>query len=389
MFSSRVPADLTTNRITSTLQRLRAAGIELVDLTESNPTRAGFEYPRELLSTLADPRALVYDPHPFGLPQARAAVSADYKRRGTAVDSDRIVLTASTSEAYSLLFKLLCDAGDAVLVPRPSYPLFEHLTRFESVTMIPYDLEYQGRWSIDLESVRRALTPGIRAVLLVNPNNPTGSFVKRDEVETIAALCAPGVAMIGDEVFADYPLTSPIPAAATVFSQDRALAFSLGGLSKSVGLPQFKLAWIAVGGPAELVQGALERLELLCDTYLSVATAVQIAADRLLSTGASVREQILARVTANYADLMRAVAAVPSCRVLDAEAGWYAILQVPATRSEEALIVELMEEDRLYVQPGYFFDFVREAFVVVSLLPPPAVFAEAISRLLRRVDAEP
>jgi alanine-synthesizing transaminase len=305
-FSARLPAERSSNRLTRAVQQARAEARTLLDLTESNPTRAGFKYPSDLLAPFADARGLTYQPCPPGLLDARQAISRDYARRGTSVAADRIVLTASTSEAYSMLFKLLADAGDEVLVPRPSYPLFDHLTRLDLVTASPYDLEYHGAWSIDISSVERALTPRTRALLLVSPNNPTGSFVAARELERLAALCASGgVAIIADEVFADYELR-PGAAAGAGFAMDcrHALAFSLGGLSKSAGLPQAKLAWIAAGGPDAVVAEALERLEIICDTYLSVSTAVQLAASHLLERAPAIRAQIQSRIAANYRQLV-------------------------------------------------------------------------------------
>jgi alanine-synthesizing transaminase len=386
MFSSRTPPHLTPNRLTQAVLELQRQGRPVIDLTESNPTRAGFEYPPDLLAPLADARGLAYQPRPFGLVEARRAVAKEYARRGISVPADRVVLTASTSEAYSLLFKLLADPGDDVLVPRPSYPLFEHLTRLDGLSVQPYNLEYHGVWSIEMTSVEHALTPRTRALLVVNPNNPTGSFVKRDEVARLVQLCAERrIALIADEVFADYELE---PEAASnggrVMEQEEALVFSLGGLSKSVGLPQVKLGWIAVAGPAALVDGALERLELVCDTYLSVSTPVQAAAAELLERGSPVRAQIRARVTANYRRLVERNAAAPACRVLRSEGGWYAVVQVPTLRSEEELVLDLLLSDGVLAHPGYFFDFPRESYLVVSLLVPEAEFSEGVERLLSR-----
>jgi hypothetical protein len=320
-------------------------------------------------------------------------VAADFARRGVSVGPDRVVVTASTSEAYSLLFKLLCDPGDVVLAPRPSYPLVEHLTRLDSVSVEPYELEWQDAWAVDVDGLARALAPRhgtsrVRAVIVVSPNNPTGSRLKAGELERVAALCrAHGLALVGDEVFADYPLGRNGPAPASVLVQDEALTFGLGGLSKSAGLPQVKFGWIGVGGPGPLVREALDRLEVICDAYLSVATPVQAAAPALMEAGAAVRVQIGERVGRNYAALLALAAAHPSCRVLPAEAGWYAVVRVPATRSEEDLVVELLERERVLVHPGYFFDFPHEAFLVVSLLPEPDLFSSAVARTLRFADA--
>ncbi len=388
MFSKRTPGDLRPNRLALAVENRQRSGRPIVDLTESNPTRAGFIYPPDLLAPLADPRGLGYEPRPFGLPAARAAVAADYARRGVDVAAERIVLTASTSEAYSLLFKLLCDPGDEVLVPRPSYPLFDHLTRLDGVAAQPYDLEYHGAWSIDVASVERALTPRTRALLIVSPNNPTGSFVSQAELDRLAGICAAReVVLIADEVFADYELApGAARAAGRVLDRRDGLAFSFGGLSKSAGLPQVKLGWIAAAGDDAVVERALRRLELVCDTYLSVSTPVQIAAAELILRGAAVRAQIQARVAANYRQLTTEVSAAPACRVLAAAGGWYGVLQVPTRGPEEDVVVDLVDREGLVTHPGYFFDFPRESYLIVSLLVPEDVFATAVPRLLRHVD---
>ena len=387
MFSSRVPHDLAANRLSTLVKAVRAEGRPLIDLTVTNPTHVGFQYPDDLLAPLADARALRYDPEPLGRIDAREAVARDYERQGIRIDANRIVLTASTSEAYSTLFKLLAAAGDEVLVPRPSYPLFEHLTRLDLASVRTYDLEYHGCWSIDIASVERAIASRTRALLLVSPNNPTGSFVTREELLRLTALCAPrNIAIIADEVFADYELEPGRAAdAGRAATANRALSFSLGGLSKSAGLPQVKLGWIAVSGPDALAASAMERLELICDTYLSVSTPVQVAAAALLTAGADIRSQILARIRANYRALQSAVAAVSSCRLLRSDGGWSAVLQVPSLESEEDLAIRLVG-DGVLVQPGYFFDFPRESFLVVSLITPPSEFANGIDRVLRHFD---
>jgi hypothetical protein len=386
MFSSRLPAQLAPNRLAKALEAHRASGRPLVDLTESNPTRAGLDYPPDILTPLADPRALRYEPHPSGLPDARAAVAREYERHRLSIAPGRIVLTASTSDAYSMLFKLLANADEEILVPRPSYPLFDHLTRLDLVVSKTYDLEYHGAWTIDFASLERALTPRTRAVLLVCPNNPTGSFVSRPELDRLAALCAPrDIAIIADEVFADYELEEGNAASAgRVSVRGDVLSFALGGLSKSIGLPQVKLGWIALAGPDGLVESALDRLEVICDTYLAVATPVQAAAADLLARGAAIRHQIAARVTANYHRLQSAAASAPSCTVLRSDGGWYAVLHVPSLESEEDLVVGLLQADDVLVHPGYFFDFPRESYLVVSLLPRSAAFADGVARVLRR-----
>jgi alanine-synthesizing transaminase len=393
MFASRLRQGPGRNRLALALDRRRSAGLPIIDLTESNPTRAGLDYPHGLLTPLSQPRALHYDPNPFGLPEARQAVADDFGRRGVDVAPARIVLTASTSEAYSLLFKLLCDSGDGVLAPRPSYPLVEHLTDLDSVHVEPYSLEFHGRWMIDVDAIARTLADAgrakrIRAIVTISPNNPTGSVVKPGELERLGALASQyDLALISDEVFADYPIEDELGQGVTsVLTQHTALSFSLGGLSKSVGLPQVKLGWIGMSGPEALVSAALERLETICDSYLSVSTPVQVASSDLLKNGAGVRAQIQKRVRDNFTTLRQRAAAHPSCSVLPAEAGWYAVVQIPAVKPEETLVVDLLDRAGILVHPGYFFDFEREAFLVLSLLGEPTSFSSAISRLFSEIE---
>ena len=388
MFSSRIPADLAPNRIGRAVARLRAGQADLIDLTESNPTRVGFDVPPGLLRRMAGPPVAAYEPAPLGLPAAREAVAAHLARGGRAAAPERVMLTAGTSEAYGFLFKLLCDPGDAVMAPRPSYPLFEHLTRLEGVAALPYALEHHGRWEIDLAGLEAALTPRTRAVLLVNPNNPTGSFVSAGELDAVARLCrARGLALIVDEVFGAYPMDGAAPGPSALDRQPDVLTFSLGGLSKAVGLPQLKLGWIVAGGPRPVLARALAGLELIGDTYLSVAAPVQAAAPALLAEGAAMTARIAARVRANYAALRRIVARHPAARLPAVGGGWYAVLQIPATEPEETVVLDLLERERVLVHPGYFFDFPREAFLVVSLLPAPDAFEAGAARVLARVAA--
>jgi alanine-synthesizing transaminase len=384
MFSNRLPPNIVANALSRRLAALTADGSTYVDLTESNPTRAGFAYPPDLLRGLADARALRYEPQPFGLAMAREAVAADHARRGAHVDAEQVVLTASSSEAYGWLFKLLCDPGDQVLVPRPSYPLFEHLTRLEAIEAAPYDLEYHRRWEVDLASLARAVTPRTRAVLVVSPNNPTGSYLKTRELDVLDVICEErGLALVADEVFADYALDAPEDCVTDVALRTGVLAFTLGGLSKTVGLPQLKLGWIVVGGAPARRAPALAALELIADSYLSVATPVQVAAADLLNRGGTVRDGVLMRARQNLSILRERTRTFPGCDVLECEGGWYAVVRVPAIRSEEDLVLELLDRERILVHPGYFFDFSREAYVVVSLLPSPEVFADAAARMLQ------
>jgi alanine-synthesizing transaminase len=386
VFSDRTSLDFTPNPLSTAIAELRRRGRRLTDLTLSNPTVAGFHYPVDLLAPLAREAALIYEPSPLGHIGARTAVAAEYARRDMAVDPSHVALTASTSEGYSLLFKLLCNPGDEVLVPVPSYPLFEHLTKLDAVRPVSYPLEYHGRWRIDLHALATALTPRTRAVLLVSPNNPTGSCATQEEIERVSALCARhGCALISDEVFADYPF-APDRVFPSVVANDSVLSFALGGLSKSAGLPQVKLGWIAISGPEARVRECMPRLEYICDTYLSVSTPVQHAAAALAAAGRDIRVQIAGRVRANRRTLASLVADAPSIELLDADGGWSAVIRVPAIRSEEQLALELLQRDHVIVHPGYFFDFATEAFIVISLLPREDEFLEGARRVVSRAS---
>lgn len=399
MFSSRLPRGLAPNDLANAVTRARLAGRPLLDLTVSNPTTVGIAYPTDLLAPLARPAGLVYRPESLGAPEAREAVSRDFARRGLHVDPGRIVLTASTSEAYAVLFKVWCDPGDEVLVPRPSYPLFEHLTMLDAVRAVPYDLAYHGTWTIERRSLERALSERTRILLVVSPNNPTGSWLKAAERLWLDELCARrDLVLVADEVFADFPIAPDADAVGSVIAMPSpasagaghgrggplGLTVSLGGLSKSAGLPQLKVAWMAVDGPEAAVEAALARIELVCDTYLSVATPVQLALGELLDRATPVRDAIRARVRANHAALERLLGHGQPVTLLRAEGGWSAVIRVPATGPEDRLVVALVEQDDVLVHPGYFFDFAHEAFVVVSLLSPPDVLEEGVARLVRR-----
>ena len=381
-FSRRLPESMALNAVARARDALRARGVTVLDLTVSNPTDAGFSYPPELLAPLADPRGRSYAPAPLGLPGTRDAVARAISRPGRQIAPERIILTASTSEAYALLFKLLCDPGTGVLVPQPSYPLFDLLTRLEGVVPQPYQLDYHGIWSIDRASLERALTPATRAILVVSPNNPTGAFLRAADRDWLVTLAADrGLALISDEVFAGYPLSAR-PDAATLAGESRALTFVLGGLSKSAGLPQVKLGWIVADGPPAVTAEALRLLEIICDTYLSVSTPVQLAASSFLDAGVRVQRDIAARLALNLASLRRAIEPFPSVCLLEPEGGWSAVLRVPATLSEEALVLRLLDDAHVNVHPGFFFDFADEAYVVVSLLTPPDLFHEGLARAL-------
>jgi hypothetical protein len=356
----------------------RNSGITILDLTESNPTHAGLAYTPDLLAPLADRKGLRYDPDPRGIAAAREGVAGYYAKRGVQVPIDRILLTASTSEAYSYLFKLLADPGDDVLVPRPSYPLFDYLAALESVQVRPYPLRYDGAWHIDFEALEQVLSPRTRAIVVVNPNNPTGQYLKRAELERLDSLCASrGIAILSDEVFCDYAHGEDSQRVWTLAGEHGALTFSMSGLSKISGLPQLKLGWIVVNG--EKAREACERLEWISDTYLSVATPVQLALPSLLAS--PVQQEIQVRIAENLHWLQQTVRGT-ALNVLRVEGGWYAVAQVPRTRSEEEWVLTLLEHDNVLVQPGFFYDFESEAFLVLSLLTDSSQFQEGVRRIL-------
>lgn len=375
-FSARTAHASHPNALTRAIAARRGRGAPLIDLTVSNPTRAELPYARDaILAALADPRSLNYTAAPFGLPAARAAVAAEYD-----VDPARVLLTASSSEAYGWLFKLLCDPGDAVLAPRPSYPLFDQLAAFESVRLEPYPLAYDGAWHLDPAAVKPG--PRTRAILVVNPNNPTGQRLTHGE---LAALQAHRLPIIADEVFAPYAL-DPRPDATSALAARETLTFVLGGLSKAAGLPQLKCGWIILAGPDHAIDDARARLELIADTWLSLATPVQHALPALLEHRRVTTDAICARIRHNLDALRAAVTDTPAS-VLPVEGGWYATLAVPRVIDDEQWAVTLVERDGVLVQPGYFYDFERDGHLVVSLLTPPAAFATGVARLVDRVCA--
>jgi alanine-synthesizing transaminase len=381
MFSARVPGDLRPNAIATARRGTRVS----FDLTVSNPTVCGFAYPGALLGALSRPAGLVYRAEPLGIESARRAIAARYLRHGADVNPGRIAIVASSSEAYSFLFKLLCDPGDSVMVPSPSYPLFEHLAALDGVRAIPYRLDPGDGWQ---PSFRGEIPEGARALIAVHPNNPTGSFIERASADSLAVECARrDMALIADEVFLDYPLAR-VEAAPTFAIRSDALTFTLGGLSKSLGLPQLKLSWIVVGGPDAGAGEALRRLEFVADNYLSVGTPVQLALPSLLAEAESVREEIVARCRENLDALLAAAAEVAAVPVPLPQGGWSAPIRFPSTIDEEALALELLREDGVAVHPGYFFDFPGDGYAVVSLLPEPATFAEGVRRLLRRIASK-
>lgn len=395
MFSTRLPTSLTPNRLSERLAEKRRQGREILDLTESNPTRVKLVHHGEgWLEPLGSPAVFAYDPHPRGWRKAREAVAGYYRERGHGEPSpDAIHLTASSSEAYAFLFKLLADQGESVLVPRPSYPLFEWLAALEGVELIPYPLEYlpTSGWRIDLLALRQAITPRVRAVIVVSPNNPTGSFLREEErVELMALGERHGLAIIADEVFGDYGWGEEPTRVSTLVRETDALTFVLSGLSKVLALPQMKLGWIVTTGPQKLAAAARERLDLIADTYLSVGTPVQAAAAPWLAHRQLIQAPIQERLQTNLRELVGQIAAVPGAasRLLRVDGGWSVPIEIPRYLTDEEWAMLLLEEDDLLVHPGYFFDFPHEGVLVLSLLPEPERFREGVARLLSRIERE-
>jgi alanine-synthesizing transaminase len=415
MFSSRTNWKLTQNRFTQTLAEVRASGAKILDLTHSNPTRVGLRYDEAaILGALASPRALDYDPASKGLLAAREAVVGYYNEQHgvRAINPEQVILTTSTSEGYSFVFRLLCNAGDELLVPKPSYPLFEFLADLQDVKLVPYPLIYDHGWQMDFHSLETAVTARTRGVVVVHPNNPTGSYVQAHEVKLLNAFCREhGLAVIADEVFLDYGLdrnvdtknghgrtdapstssgqapvrpverSSTASSATSFMANQDVLTFTLSGLSKISALPQMKVAWVVTNGPEAQAAEATARLEVIADTYLSMNAPIQWALPVLLDQRKNIQGQLLARVKKNLAELDRQLVAQKSCVRLIVDGGWYAVLRVPITRSDEELAIELLREKSVLVHPGHFYDFPSDGYLVLSLITPEAEFEDGMGRV--------
>src|SRR5579859_2160810 len=403
MFSERTNWKLAQNRFTQALAEVRAAGANVLDLTVSNPTRAGLHYDAPaILGVLASPHALDYDPQSKGLREAREAV-AEYYRVDHAVrglDAEQIVLTTSTSEGYSFLFRLLCNAGDELLVPKPSYPLFEFLADLQDVKLVPYPLIYDHGWQMDFPSLEKAVTARTRGVVVVHPNNPTGSYVSAEELASLNAFCkAHRLALIVDEVFLDYGLDDNHRRASldrtaeggrphmSFAENGDVLTFTLSGLSKISALPQMKVAWVVTSGPEVEVVEAMGRLEVIADTYLSMNAPIQWAVPALLPQREEIQRQLLSRVKANLAELDRQLAEQKACQRLMVDGGWYAVLRVPVTRSDEELAIELVRNKRVLLHPGHFYDFPSDGYLVLSLITPREEFDEGMKKVLAYLNS--
>jgi hypothetical protein len=389
MFSSRTNWPLTPNRLSELLRERRARGLPILDLTESNPTHCGFALDaEEILAPLRHPRALTYEPDPRGLRTAREAVAQYYSERGAGLDPDQIFLTTSTSEAYSFVFRLLANPGDKILAPQPSYPLFDFLGALNDVEVLPYPLVYDDGWQVDMQTLASRCDSRARAVLVVHPNNPTGSYIGKLELDQMSEICRQNhAAIIADEVFADYGFGRERQRAVTLTQNSVALTFTLSGLSKICALPQMKLGWIVVNGPPELRNEAQARLEVIADTYLSVSAPVALAAPAWLAHRHVIQAQILERVQANLRQLDELLSPGLPVTRLKVEGGWYVILRVPSTRSDEDWAADLLTQEGVSVHPGHFYDFPSAGFLVLSLLPAREVFAEALGKVISHICA--
>jgi aspartate/methionine/tyrosine aminotransferase len=382
VFSRRTEWKLARNSFTEALEQARQSGASIVDLTISNPTRAGLIYDRPaILNSLRNTKSLDYDPQPKGLLSAREAVADYYRQRGETVDPESLALTTGTSEAYSFVFRLLANPDDELLVAKPSYPLFDFLADLQDVKLVPFSLIYDHGWQIDFHTLEQAISEKTRAIVLVHPNNPTGSYVSAGERARLNELCIEHqLALIVDEVFLDYAHDGS--RRQSFVSNDAALTFTLSGVSKISALPQMKLAWIAVSGPADMAQRAIERLEVIADTFLSVSTPVQCAAQDLIEQRTAVQSQLNERVRTNLTELDRQLSQQKACVRLAVEGGWYAVLRVPAIRSDEESAISLLQQSGVLVHPGHFYDFPQDGFLVLSLISCMEEFREGISRLL-------
>jgi aspartate/methionine/tyrosine aminotransferase len=389
MFSHRTDWKLTPNRFTEAQQELRAVGEEILDLTVSNPTRAELHYDEEaIMQALIQPEALEYDPQPKGLLSARQAVTDYYRKQHEEfdVDPESLVLTTSTSEGYSYVFRLLCNPDDEILVPKPSYPLFEFLAGLHDVKLVPYSLLYDHGWQIDFPSLYKATNHRTRAVVVVHPNNPTGSYVSSTERDELNNFCREyGLSLIVDEVFLDYAHDGAMRQ--TFATNNAVLTFTLSGLSKISGLPQMKVAWVVTSGPEPQVEAALARLEVIADTYLSMNAPLQLATPVMLEQRRNIQPLLLDRVRTNLEELDRRLAKQKNCQRLALEGGWYAVLRVPVTQPDEELAIDILRKVSVLVHPGHFYDFPNDGHLVVSLITPPENFREGIGYVLDLLNA--
>jgi alanine-synthesizing transaminase len=387
MFASRTNWNLTPNRLAEALERHKSSGRRLLDLSASNPTECGFKYDAPaIMRSLCAPASMQYCPDPKGLKSARQAVGDYYAGRGEHVAVDDLILTASTSEAYSFIFRLLCNPDDELLIPTPGYPLFDFLADVNDVKLTHYPLFYDHGWHIDMHALKQAITPRTRGIIVVHPNNPTGHFTRQEEVAQLNQICtADQMAIIADEVFLDFSLGA---AQKSFVANTGALTFTMSGISKISGLPQMKFAWLAVSGPEAEKREALARLEMIADTYLSLNAPIQLAAPVLLRQRKQFQQQLMVRVQANLAELDAQLAGNQYLSRLAVEGGWYAVLRIPATRPDEDLAIELLQTHDVYLHPGHFYDFPGDGYLVISLIAPEEDFKEGLRRVCSHLGSK-
>jgi len=359
----------------------------ILDLTESNPSRCKFQsLDRSLVKSLGKKENLEYRPEPKGLESSREAIQKYYQERRIKISSNQLFLTSSTSEAYSFLFRLLANAGDHVLFPTPSYPLFQFLVDINDLEMGTYSLKADDQWQIDFEDLEASITAKTKIIVLVNPNNPTGSYMKADELEKLNEICLQNrLCLLSDEVFWDYSF-GPDNQGVSLMQNVTVPSFVLGGISKTLGLPQMKLSWIAMDGPTEFISEASQRLEIISDTYLSVNTPTQNALADWMQKRPKIQDEIRQRLNDNRARLISEIKNDEVLSLCHGEGGWYSILKIPSTYSEEEWVLKFLREDQVYVHPGYFFDFENQAHIVVSLLTPSDTFQKGIQKILKRIN---
>jgi aspartate/methionine/tyrosine aminotransferase len=386
-FSKRTNWHRQPNKLSRLIDSLRKNGKSIIDLTISNPTECGIGYPEEeILSAISNPSVFHYEPDPRGLLSARELVCEFYKKKNIVVDPSNIFLTASTSEAYSIIFKLLCNVGENILVPKPSYPLFDYLAQLNDVELNYYCVRYDHEWQVDIDSIKTAINKDTKAIVLINPHNPTGMYLRQNDYRGIVALAKENnLSLIVDEVFIDYAFESEEGRTASTAGESEVLTFTLNGISKMMGLPQMKLGWIIVNGQKPIINEALERLDIICDTFLSVNTPVQVALPKLFDAGKIIQQNILTRIRSNYSTLITQTLN-SSCSALTAQGGWYGIVRVPRIKSEEEWALQLLETKGVYLFPGYFFDFEDDGYLIVSLLTESFAFQKAVSEIVDYVS---
>lgn len=385
MFSYRTNWDLSENPLSLTLKKLKTAGVPIINLTEANPTKVGFQYPSDWLTSLTTKKNFEYEPIASGMLKTRQSVCDYYQQRKINISPNQVLLTASTSEAYSFLFKLLCNPNDEVLTPAPGYPLFSYLAQLNDVKVSSYQLIFkQGLWQFDIEHIKKQIKNGnVKAIILVSPNNPTGSFTTKKDFQFLNAICQQhNIAIISDEVFSDYVFGEYQDSFESALNNKEVLTFTMSGISKALALPQMKMSWIVANGPDEQLKEALSRLDVIADTYLSVSTPIQHACVEWLSKADAIVHQIKARVEQNLTTLRHLIADKKDIELFCVQAGWYALLKIPMDISEDEWVLRLLEEKQVYVHPGFYFDFQQEGIIVLSLLPPRETFQQGIQALI-------